>query len=361
VEGVVSSFWYKRRVFLTGHTGFKGSWLSILLHRLGAEVKGYSLRPPTSPNLFELAGVARLMESVEGDVCNLEELHSALMESRSEILIHMAAQPLVRGGFADPVGTYKTNVMGTVNVLEAVRATHGLRAVVNVTTDKCYENRGTTSAFRESDELGGIDPYSSSKACAELVTRSFRDAYFNSHAYEKHGVSVATARAGNVIGGGDWGVDRLVPDIVRAVSAGKPVSIRKPGARRPWQHVLEPLSGYLRLAQRLYEDGPHYNGSWNFGPEIEDAQPVSWVADQATALWGDSARWEVDAAAHPYEADCLRLDCSKARSLLAWQPRLRIQQALGWTIGWYREVARGADPLELCIAQIEEYEGIEAT
>ena len=355
MEGLVSSFWHKRKVFLTGHTGFKGSWLSIWLHRLGAQVTGYSLPPPTNPSLFALAGVDRLVTSIEGDISNLNALKSALTTSRSEILIHMAAQPLVRGGYADPVGTYQTNVMGTVNLLEAGRSATGLRAVVNVTTDKCYENRGATSAFRESDVLGGIDPYSSSKACSELVTSSFRDAYFDAKEHGRHGVAIATARAGNVIGGGDWGIDRLIPDIVRALEAGRAVSIRKPHARRPWQHVLEPLSGYLRLAEQLHDGGPQYNGAWNFGPETDDAQPVSWIADQAAALWGNGARWEVDVAAHPHEADCLRLDCSKAQMMLAWRPRLRVQMALEWTIGWYRDVSRGTDPLDLCLAQIEEY------
>jgi CDP-glucose 4,6-dehydratase len=358
MESVVNGFWRDRRVFITGHTGFKGGWLSIWLHGVGARVSGYSLPPPTSPSLFELASVDRIVESIEGDVCDLDSLSSALIASRAEVVIHMAAQPLVRGGYADPVGTYRTNLMGTVNILEAVRTAPTVRAVVNVTTDKCYENRGAERPFRESDNLGGSDPYSCSKACSELITSSFREAYFSSEAYQAHGRAIATARAGNVIGGGDWGVDRLVPDIVRSLAAGRPVPIRRPGARRPWQHVLEPLSGYLQLAQRLCEDGPRYNGGWNFGPEVDDARPVSWIADQATALWGDGARWEVDAGSHPEEADCLRLDCSKAQSLLGWRARMSLMTALEWTIGWYRDVGKGGDPLDLCRRQIATYERI---
>lgn len=356
MEGVVSDFWRNRRVFVTGHTGFKGGWLAIWLQRLGAIATGYSLPPPTRPSLFELARVGDSIESREGDVRDVESLTAALVASKPDIVIHMAAQPLVRSAYSDPVATYTTNVLGTVNLFQVVRAAAGVRAVVNVTTDKCYENRGATRPFSETDALGGTDPYSCSKACSELVTSSFRDAYFEPEQYSSHGVAIATARAGNVIGGGDWGLDRLIPDIVRALESGNPVPIRKPNARRPWQHVLEPLSGYLRLAQRLHEEGPRFNGGWNFGPAIEDARPVSWIADRATALWGEGARWVVDGGVHPSEADSLRLDCSKARSQLAWQPRLSLSSALEWTIGWYRDVGYGSDPLERCRAQIDAYE-----
>jgi len=353
---VTPGFWRGRRVFITGHTGFKGSWLSLWLQRLGAEVTGYALDPPTTPSLFELAGVAPGMRSVIADVEDLPRLQRELHAARPEILVHMAAQPLVHAGYDAPVETYRTNVMGTVHVLEAARGAPGLRAIVNVTTDKCYENPESERPFRETDPLGGFDPYSNSKACSELVTQAYRNAFFAPDRHAQHGVAVASARAGNVIGGGDWGKDRLVPDILRAIAANTPVRIRRPDAMRPWQHVLEPLTGYLTLAERLVEDGPRHAGGWNFGPRDEDAHPVRWMAEQLTRLWGPPARWEIEDKVWPHEARFLRLDCSRAHAALGWRPRLALAQALEWIVEWHRAQATGADVREQCLAQIRRYE-----
>lgn len=358
VSGIDGRFWRERRVFLTGHTGFKGSWLALWLMRLGARVSGYSLTPPTDPSLFDLARVGQGMASCIGDINDGPKLKGALEAARPEIVLHLAAQPLVHAGYEDPVGTYATNVMGTVVLLDAVRRTAGVRAVLNVTTDKSYENREWYWGYREGDRLGGFDPYSNSKACSELVTASFRDAFFHPAQHATHGVALATARAGNVMGGGDWGRDRLIPDLFRAIERGEAAKIRRPHAIRPWQHVLEPLSGYLLLAQRLFEAGPAYSGGWNFGPEDADAQPVSRVVDTLTRLYGAGARWELDGADHPHEARHLKLDCSKARAELGWRPRLRLQQALAWTVDWQRRRLAGNDVRELCMNQIEAFEGI---
>jgi CDP-glucose 4,6-dehydratase len=349
-------FWRGRRVFLTGHTGFKGSWLSLWLQQLGAEVTGYALDPPTTPSLFALAHVGRGMRSVIADVGDLARLKQELRAARPEVVVHMAAQPLVHAGYDDPVETYRINLMGTVHLLEAARGVAGVRAVVNVTTDKCYENPESDQPFRESDRLGGFDPYSNSKACSELATQAYRNAFFSADAYREHGVAVATARAGNVIGGGDWGKDRLVPDILRAITAGQPVRIRRPDAIRPWQHVLEPLSGYLALAEKLVSGGMRYASGWNFGPPAEDARPVRWIADQLTRLWGPPARWEIEGSkAYPHEAHFLKLDSSHARAELGWRPRLSLAQALDWIVEWHRAMARGADLREQSLAQIQRY------
>ena len=352
VEDLVNrDFWKGRRVFLTGHTGFKGGWLSLWLQRLGAEVTGYALPPPTTPSLFEAAQVARGMRSMLGDVNEFPALQKAMADAAPEIVIHLAAQPLVRAGYDTPVETYRTNVLGTVHVLEAMRGVSSVRAAVNVTTDKCYENREWYWGYREGDPLGGFDPYSTSKACAELVTQSYRSAFF-----AKGTLALASARAGNVIGGGDWGVDRLVPDILRAITAGTPVKIRRPDAVRPWQHVLEPLSGYLLLAEKLFSEGARYAEAWNFGPRDEGAQPVRWLAESLTRLWGEGARWAVDGAEHPHEAQFLKLDCSKAHALLGWQPRLPLAQALEWIVDWHRALKRGDDMGAVCAAQIARFE-----
>lgn len=349
-------FWRGRKVFLTGHTGFKGSWLSLWLQQLGAEVTGYALAAPTDPSLFEAAQVARGMQSLLGDVRDLAQLSAALRDAAPEIVIHMAAQPLVRESYADPVGTYSTNVMGTVHVLEAVRGAPSVRAVVNVTTDKCYENREWVWGYRENEPMGGFDPYSSSKGCSELVTSAYRNSFFPPARYDQHRVAVATARAGNVIGGGDWAKDRLIPDIVAAFAKGEPVVIRNPGATRPWQHVLEPLRGYLTLAERLYERGGAFAEAWNFGPHGDDAQPVEWITRELAGLWGPDARWTLSSGEHPHEAGYLKLDISKAAAHLHWTPALRIRQALGLVVDWARGWQAAGDVRALTLQQISDYQ-----
>lgn len=308
-----AAFWHGKRVFLTGHTGFKGGWLSLWLQQLGADVTGYALDAPTSPSLFEAASVARGMRSIIGDVRDGDAVKRAMAVARPDIVIHMAAQPLVRYSYVNPVETYSTNVMGVVNLLEAVRATPGVRAVVNVTSDKCYENREWPWGYRENEAMGGYDPYSNSKGCAELVTAGYRSSFFHADKYPEHGVALGSGRAGNVIGGGDWALDRLIPDMLRAIGAGEPVMIRNPHAIRPWQHVLEPLSGYLTLAEKLYTEGPVHAEGWNFGPYDTDAKPVEWIVERMTQEWGAGASWTLDGQDHPHEATYLKLDCSKAR------------------------------------------------
>jgi CDP-glucose 4,6-dehydratase len=357
MEGVVMKrdFWKGRRVLLTGHTGFKGSWLSLWLQLAGAELTGYSLDPPTSPSLFEAAGVSEGMTSLHGDVRDLAALQTAVSRHRPEIVIHMAAQPLVRHSYREPVETYATNVMGTVNLLEAVRRCRGVRVLLVVTTDKCYENRESLWGYREHDPLGGYDPYSSSKGCAELVTAAYRKSFFQPASPEDR-VAVATARAGNVIGGGDWAADRLIPDIMRSIMAGTAVAIRNPEAIRPWQHVLEPLNGYLTLAERLWQEGETFGGAWNFGPDEADAKPVWWVTKRLTGCWGDGARSRLDPSPHPHETACLKLDCSKARALLGWSPRLDLPTALEWVVEWFRTYRAGGGVKEMTFGQIERYE-----
>jgi CDP-glucose 4,6-dehydratase len=351
-----SGFWRGKRVLVTGHTGFKGGWLSLWLQSLGAEVSGYALPPPTNPSLFEVASVDRgMVASHLADIRDLPSLKAALRAGRPEVVFHLAAQPLVRHSYADPVETYATNVMGTVHLLEAIRASAGVRAVVNVTTDKCYENREWVWGYREGDPLGGHDPYSSSKGCAELVTAAYRDSFFNAAEHARHGVALATARAGNVIGGGDWAMDRLVPDMIRAFSRGEAVVIRSPQAIRPWQHVLEPLWGYLTLAERLWEHGPAFAESWNFGPNDQDARPVQWIVQRLVEQWGDGAAWQLDERPQPHEATSLKLDCSKARARLDWRPRWELGLALDRIVAWYRAYAQGEDMQALTLAQIAEF------
>ncbi len=349
-------FWAGKRVLLTGHTGFKGSWLSLWLQSMGAQVIGYALTPPTNPSLFEIANVSQGMISIIGDIRDLAHLQKVFAEHQPEIVIHMAAQPLVRNSYIEPVETYSTNVMGTVNVLEAIRHTKSVKAVVNVTTDKCYENREWAWGYRENEAMGGFDPYSSSKGCAELVTAAYRNSYFHSEKYETHGVAIATGRAGNVIGGGDWAEDRLIPDMVRAIANSQSVSIRNPRSIRPWQHVLEPLSGYLLLAQKLYKEGPDFAEAWNFGPNDDDAKPVDWILDNLTRTWGDGACWKIDGGDHPYEAHHLKLDCSKAKSRLQWQPRWSLATAIDQICVWHKAYIAGKDMQAMCLRQIKQYE-----
>ena len=300
------------------------------------------------------------MTSIVGDVRDLEHLRSVFADHRPEIVIHMAAQPLVRRSYHDPVETYSTNIMGTVHVLESVRTTDGVRALVSITSDKCYENREWVWGYRESDPVGGYDPYSSSKACAELVIAAYRRSFFPLQEYQHHGVAIASTRAGNVIGGGDWAPDRLVPDIVKAIVDGRPVIIRSPGAIRPWQHVLEPLNGYLSLAEHLWMRGPEFAQAWNFGPSSENAKTVSWIVDYLTQAWGKGARWELDPAQHPHEDNYLSLDCSKARSALGWAPRLDLATALEWIVEWHRSYQQGNDMRALTENQILRFENLEA-
>lgn len=349
-------FWQGKRVFLTGHTGFKGSWLSLWLQELGAELTGYALSPPTSPSLFEAANVGANMTSVIGDIRDLRALKEAMLTARPEIVIHMAAQPLVRRSYDDPVETYSSNVMGVVNLLEAVRASGHVKSVVNVTTDKCYENREWVWSYRENEAMGGFDPYSSSKGCAELITAAYRSSYFNPDKYEQHGVAISTARAGNVIGGGDWASDRLIPDIINAFTTNAPVLIRNPHAIRPWQHVLEPLRGYLLLAERMYEAGAKFSQAWNFGPNDDDAKRVSWIVDRMASLWGPGAAWSIDVRPHPHEASFLKLDISKARNLLGWHPSLSLDQALAYIVEWSKAIAAGASAKDQTLLQIRRYQ-----
>ena len=352
-NGLDRTLWQGRRVFLTGHTGFKGGWLALWLRQLGAQVCGYALDPDTQPNLMEAARVGRALQDLRGDINDLAHLTDAITAFAPEIVFHMAAQPLVRRSYADPLLTYRTNVMGTAHVLEAIRATSSVRAVVVVTTDKCYENLETGRAFREGDPLGGHDPYSSSKACAELVASAYRSSYF-----DNIGCLIATARAGNVIGGGDSSADRLLPDLVQGFLSGHPVTIRRPESVRPWQHVLEPLHGYLRLAEELYRGNRTAASAWNFGPSQQDAWTVSRIADTMAALWGGTASWINDTDPGVHEAGYLMLDASKAQRELGWQPKLPLETALEWLVAWYRAQADGADMQAETLRQIAAYEAL---
>jgi CDP-glucose 4,6-dehydratase len=353
------AFWRGRRVLLTGHTGFKGSWLSLWLGKLGAEVTGYALAPPTEPNLFEQARVAADVRSVDADIRDFPRLKSVVAECRPDVVIHMAAQSVVRRGYEDPVETYATNVMGTVHLFEALRQIGRPCAVVNVTSDKCYENREWAWGYREQDALGGHDPYSNSKACAELVTAAFRDSFFGDGEAARSGIAVASARAGNVVGGGDWTRDQLIPDLMRAFLAGRTCLIRNPAAIRPWQFVLEPLRGYLLLAERLAANERPFATAWNFGPVETDARPVAWIADELVRGWGRGAGWERDGGNHPREAGHLRLDIAKARTGLGWNPVLSLGPALEWIVEWYRAYQAGTDLRTLTLAQIERFEALQ--
>jgi len=354
------AFWRNKRVFLTGHTGFKGSWLSLWLHSLGAKVTGYALAPTPPVHLFGQCQIDDVVHSVIADVRGKVRLKQEMSACDPEIVIHMAAQPLVRESYKNPVETYEINIMGTIHLLEAVRHireknNHSHMAVLIVTTDKCYENKEWIWGYRESDRLGGYDPYSNSKACCELVTSSYRNSYFNPKDYDVHGVGIATARAGNVIGGGDWSVDRLIPDCVRSLLKGEAIKIRYPGAVRPWQHVLDPLSGYLTLAQNLYENGPKYSEGWNFGPQQEDAQTVEWIVRKLVDKWGGDASYQLMHGQHLHEAEYLTLDCSKARMKLGWRPTWDVDQALDKVVEWVQAYKQGQIMKEVCLKQISEF------
>jgi CDP-glucose 4,6-dehydratase len=344
-------FWCGKRVFLTGHTGFKGSWLSLWLQSMGAELHGLALTPPTTPNLFEVANVANGMASTIGDIRDYETVRTTMAAFKPDIVIHMAAQPLVRLSYSEPVATYATNVMGTVHVLEAARHAGSVRAIVNVTTDKCYENKEWAWGYREDEPMGGYDPYSNSKGCSELVTSAYRRSYF-----QAKGIALASARAGNVIGGGDWALDRLVPDILQAFEKNLPVIIRNPNATRPWQHVLEPLSGYLALAEHLYgENGQQCAEGWNFGPHDDDARPVQWIVEHLVNSWGNGASWQLDGGEHPHEANYLKLDISKAKARLGWTPSWHLGTALEKITTWHHAWLASKNMQQLCQQQIAEY------
>lgn len=346
-------FWRDKKVFLTGHTGFKGGWLSLWLSSMGAKVIGYALVANTAPNLFDVLGIAGLIEKSHiADIRDLASLQKSMQESSPDIVIHMAAQPLVRYSYASPVETYATNVMGTVHVLEAARAVDSIRATVIVTTDKCYENKEWVWGYRENEPMGGFDPYSNSKGCAELVTAAYRQSFFASR---NSCNAVASARAGNVIGGGDWSVDRLVPDAIKAFELSQPLLIRNPLATRPWQHVLEPLSGYLILAQSLYRDGSSFASGWNFGPRDEDNRSVQEVVELIISQWGQSAKWEKEGSEQPHEAGLLKLDCSKARQQLGWTPKWDLETAIEKIVGWQKSFQGNANMQEFSLAQINQY------
>jgi CDP-glucose 4,6-dehydratase len=351
MKQVNTIFWNDKRVFLTGHTGFKGSWLSLWLQSMGTDVHGLALSPPTTPALFDEAGVGAGMISTIGDIRDYKTVHDAINTCKPDIIIHMAAQPLVRYSYQAPIETYATNVMGTVHVLEAARQVGTAKAIVNVTTDKCYENKEWVWGYREDEPMGGYDPYSNSKGCSELVTSAYRRSFF-----QQSGIALASARAGNVIGGGDWATDRLVPDILRAFEQSQPVVIRNPHATRPWQHVLEPLSGYLMLAERLYNDGEAFAEGWNFGPHEEDARPVQWIVEHMVETWGGGASWKLDGGEHPHEANYLKLDISKAKNKLAWQPRWNLAKALAQITDWHHHWLDKADAKSKCLQQIEDFQ-----
>ncbi len=348
------NFWNGRRVLVTGNTGFKGAWLTLWLRKLGAVVQGIALEPQTTPSLWRLVGGADLVPTDLADIRSPAAVESAFSRVAPEIVFHLAAQALVQPSYEDPVGTFATNVMGTVNVLEAARRMPSVRAVVNVTSDKCYENREQIWPYRETDAMGGADPYSASKGCAELVTSSWRKSFFSA----TEGPFLASARAGNVIGGGDWSPDRLIPDCLRAFDAALPVRIRNPRAVRPWQHVLEPLSGYLLLAEKLHEHGQEVAEGWNFGPSDDDAWPVRRVVDHFATLWGNPAHSVSDTATWAAESLLLRVDATKARLRLGWAPRLDVADALAWTVSWHKAYAGGENVRARTLDQISAYEAL---
>jgi len=349
-------FFKGKKILITGHTGFKGAWLSIWLKMLGADLAGYALKPSTEPSLFDILGLSKMMQSKTGDVRNRSSLNAFLREFRPEIIFHMAAQSLVRPSYLDPISTYETNVMGTVNLLDACRALPSIKAIVNVTSDKCYENHGGNAPYKEADPMGGHDPYSSSKGCAELVSNAYRRSYFNQDNYgKKHNIALASVRAGNVIGGGDWSEDRLIPDVIRAYQNKQLLALRYPDAVRPWQYVLEPLYGYLMLAKRLYEDGPDFSGAWNFGPGKKNEKPVRWIVENINKFLGGTLPWEADLTTQPHESEYLRLDSKKAGSLLGWHSRMDLTSALSETVEWYKVWREKQDMYKYSVNQINSY------
>ena len=356
---VKSKFWQGKKVLITGHTGFKGGWLSLWLQEMGSKVIGLALDPPTNPNLFDQANVAENMLSLRADIRELDPLKKIFQDQKPEIVFHLAAQSLVRYSYLEPVETYQTNVIGSLNILEAIKYVNSVRSVVMVTTDKCYDNQEWVWGYRENEPMGGHDPYSSSKGCAELLIASFRDSFFPNHDFVKHKTGIASVRAGNVIGGGDWAEDRLIPDIFRAIKNRTTVRVRNPNAIRPWQHVLEPLSGYLMLAEKLYKNGDKYAEAWNFGPKEEDTKTVEWIINRISKQLGEETRWAYDDGDHPHEANYLKLDCSKAHNILLWKPKWSLDQALIKIIEWYRDELTGKNVKEKTLSQINEYMKLE--
>lgn len=352
-------FWKGKKVFLTGHTGFKGAWLSIWLDQMGADVTGFSLPPPTDPSLFALSGIGKHVHSILGDIRDLKHLSTAITQAEPEIIIHLAAQSLVVYSHSNPVDTYSTNVMGTVNLLDSLRSNESVKAAIIVTSDKCYKNQEWPWGYRENDPLGGFDPYSNSKVCAELITDSYRRAFFSSGKTGKHQLSLASVRAGNVIAGGDWASNRLVPDVMNGLMERKTISIRNPESVRPWQHVLEPLDGYLTLAEKLYSEGTRYAEGWNFGPSEGDTKTVTELTSYLCSLWGNDATWEETPLMEPRETNFLRLDCSKSRLNLGWKPKLTLEETLNWIIEWYKCYHEKGDIFKITSKQIARYQSLE--
>jgi CDP-glucose 4,6-dehydratase len=356
-DKINKSFWYGKRVFITGHTGFKGSWLCLWLQELGAIVTGYSLKPPTQPNLFELSNCGNNMNSLIGDVRDYDRLSKEIANANPEIVFHLAAQPLVLNSYNDPIETYSTNVMGVVNLFEAARKVgKNIKVIINVTTDKCYENKEWHWSYRENEPMGGFDPYSSSKGCSELITNAFRNSYFNPNNYSNHGLCISTARAGNVIGGGDWAENRLIPDIMNSLISNKTIIIRYPNAIRPWQHVLEPLSGYLCLANKMYNDGQRFSEAWNFGPYENDVKSVDWIVNRITNLWGANAGYKIQETDKLHEATYLKLDISKAINRLNWKPTWNIEQSLELIVEWYKIFNNNENIRNISLKQIQLFE-----
>ena len=345
-----TEFWNKKKIFITGHTGFKGSWLCNWLISMGAEIAGFSLKPETNPNLFYETKLINNINNTFGDIRDFESLLASIQSFKPEIIFHLAAQPLVKQSYQDPVSTYNTNVMGTVHLMEAAKKSKSVKTIVNVTSDKCYENRELTRGYAENDQLGGFDPYSNSKACSELVTNAYRNSFFNNI-----NIGVATARAGNVIGGGDWAHARLIPDILRSIETKKQLIVRNPNSVRPWQHVLECLSGYLKLAEELYHDEKKFSGAWNFGPSNTDTKPVKWIIKKMYTLWGCDQDWKLDSSEYFHETNFLKLDNSKARNELQWRPKWVLPEALQKIVYWHSNWIKDGNAKELCEYQIQEY------
>ena len=349
-------FWNNKIVLLTGHTGFKGSWLSLWLQKLNTNVIGFSKSIPTNPSLFELAAVEDGMTSIIGNVCDYDKLEETIREYKPEIVIHMAAQAILRESYDNPIETYATNVMGTVNLFESIRKAGNVRVILNVTTDKCYEPNKLSKGYQETDRLGGYDPYSNSKACSELVTSSFRDSFFNPKEYQKHGTSLASCRAGNVIGGGDWGKDRLIPDIMRGIISDEIIKIRNPNSTRPWQYVLDPLNGYLTLVEKLWSSGSEFSEGWNFGPLESDEKPVKWIVEKIIKSWSKDIKCDISSDINPHEESHLRLNCIKANSRLGWMPKLNLEQGLEWITEWYKQYEQGNNMKYITEQQIDKFQ-----
>ena len=356
LEGLVKKFWNKKKVLVTGHTGFKGSWLSLALNELGAEVSGFSLEPPTNPNLFSLLNLDKKIHDYRGDIRDVKNLNSVFSLSKPEVVFHLAAQPIVRYSYQNPVETYEVNFNGTLNLLEAIRFSQTVKSAVLITTDKCYENDGKKEGYKENDPMGGYDPYSSSKGAAEILIASYRRSFFNNLSSDSYKPFIASARAGNVIGGGDWAQDRLVPDVIKSIlNKDQEVVIRNPKYVRPWQHVLEPTFGYIRLAEYLYEEGEKYEGGWNFGPDLEDEKDVEWIVSRLLKLWGGKLKLKLDKDVSPHEASYLKLDCSKAKEYLNWRPLMDIEESLNYIIDWYKDYEKGNSLEDITKKQIKTY------